>query len=123
MIRCRSWRADLHSQTGVIAMAALRKATALPFFSSFLTWLNAMREASSMQTWTNSQPSPLLHFHRLLWPLRWPVMRWPILSFFDVDVDQIARVVPFVAAHRRGRVQSAEFVQTLTLQNTADRGR
>ncbi len=28
-----------------------------------------------MQTWTNSQPTPRL----LLWPVRSPVMRWPIL--------------------------------------------
>ncbi len=39
-----------------MATAALRKATALFFFSSFITWLKAMREASSMQTWTTPNP-------------------------------------------------------------------
>jgi len=36
----------------------MRKATALSFFSSGRIWLKARREASSMQTWTNSQPAP-----------------------------------------------------------------
>jgi hypothetical protein len=40
-----------------------------------MTWLKAIREASSMQTWTNSHPTP----RPLLWPVRSPVMRWPIL--------------------------------------------
>src|SRR5947207_3023912 len=39
-------------------MAARRKATALSFFSSGRIWLKATREASSIQTWTNSQPTP-----------------------------------------------------------------
>ena len=37
---------------------------------------NATREASSMQTWTYSQPTP----RPLLWPVRSPVMRWSICS-------------------------------------------
>jgi hypothetical protein len=36
---------------------AVRKATAHPFRSFFITLLKAMREASSMQTCTNSQPT------------------------------------------------------------------
>jgi len=44
---------------------------------------------SSMQTRRYSQPSPLPRERRLLWPVRSPVMRWPIRlnlpSFFDVD--------------------------------------
>jgi hypothetical protein len=42
--------------------------------SVFMILLKATREASSMQTWRNSQPTPRL----LLWPLRSPLMRWPI---------------------------------------------
>jgi hypothetical protein len=43
------------------ATTALRKAMALPWYSSFLIWLKALREASSMQMW----PTP----RWLLWPL------------------------------------------------------
>lgn len=64
-----------------LAMAALRKAIALRVFSPGLIWLKAMRDASSMQTWTNSQPAPLrLELRQVLWPVRSPVMRWPTRS-------------------------------------------
>src|SRR4051812_43242634 len=39
--------------------------------------VKAMREASSMQTWTNSQPAPSPRDRALLCLLRSPVMRWP----------------------------------------------
>jgi transposase-like protein len=55
-----------------VPQASLRKATALSFLSSFITLLKAMREASSMQTWTNSQPMPRLRFTT---PVLRPVMR------------------------------------------------
>ncbi len=66
---------DVSRWSLVTAIAALGS-TALTAFSSGLIWVKAMREASSMQTWTNSQPTP----RRLLWPLRSPVMRWPTRS-------------------------------------------
>jgi hypothetical protein len=39
-------------------MAALRKAIALLAVSSGMMAVKAMREASSMPAWTNSQPAP-----------------------------------------------------------------
>ncbi len=47
---------------------------ALVFRSSFMTRLKAMRDASSMQTRTNSQPMPRW---RLTPPVCRPVIRWP----------------------------------------------
>jgi hypothetical protein len=70
-----------------------------------LAMLKAMREASSMALWTNSQPTPRL----LVWPIRSPVMRWPILlelaELFCVDVDQFARPVALVPPRRFCRLQ------------------
>jgi hypothetical protein len=83
--------------------------------------LKATREASSMQTWRNSHPTPRL----LLWPLRSPVMRWPIwsnLPSFDVDVDHLAGPLALVAAGRFGRLQGAQLVETQALEGAADRG-
>jgi hypothetical protein len=44
-----------------------------------MIWQKAMREASSIAMWTNSQPTP----RPLLWPMRSPVMRWPTRSMRD----------------------------------------
>jgi len=74
-----------------------------------------------MQTWTYSQPTPRL----LLWPLRSPVMRWPIwsnLPSFDVDVDHLAGPLALVAAGRFGRLQGAQLVETQALEHAADGG-
>ena len=84
-------------------MAALRKAQALCLRSSGLIWLKARREASSMQTWTNSQPMPRV----LLWPVRSPV-------------NQFAGMLALVAAHRFGRLKGAESVQAEPPQDAAD---
>ena len=76
-----------------------------------------------MQTWTNSQPTPRV----LLWPLRSPVMRWPVRlnlpSFLDIDVDQLAGMFASVAAHRLGRLQGFELVQPEARQDAANGGR
>jgi hypothetical protein len=107
-------------------MAALRKAIALGAFSSGLIWLKATRDASSTQTWTNSQPvPPRLELRQVLWPVRSPVMRWPTRSkrpsFLMVDVDQLAGMVTLAAAGRRRWIQGLELAQAETLENTADR--
>ena len=49
---------DGDAEACVVGDSGLRKATALSFFSSGRISAKAMREASSMQTWTNSQPAP-----------------------------------------------------------------
>src|SRR5512145_2085565 len=86
-------------------------------------WAKAMREASSMATWTNSQPMPRL----LLWPVRSPVMRWPTRSnrpsLFDVEMEEFPRPLAFVAQHRCGRLQGAQPVQPQALEDAADGGR
>jgi hypothetical protein len=67
-------------------------------FPSSRTCDKAARDTSSMQTWTNSQPTPRL----LLWPVRSPV-RWPTLSkrpSFDIDLDHVAGMLSLVAMHR-----------------------
>src|SRR3954469_24105666 len=68
---------DRHAEAVVIGAGGLRKAIALFAFSSGMIMVKAMREASSMQTWTNSQPAPSPLARALLCPLRSPVMRWP----------------------------------------------
>ena len=51
-------------------------------------------------------------------------MRWPILSkrpsFFDVDVDHLARRGALIAAHRFGRLQVAYPVQSQSPQDATD---
>src|SRR5215204_1880026 len=105
-------------------MAALRKATALFAFSSGMIMVKAMREASSMQTWTNSQPAPSPRDRALLCPLRSPVMRWPTWwkRLLDVDVDELAGVLAFVAPHRLGRLEVPEAAQAGALEDAADGG-
>ena len=46
-----------------------------------------------------------------------------LAELFDVDVDQLAGVLAFVAAYRLGGFQGAELVQAEPLQNPADGGR
>src|SRR6516162_10161665 len=95
---------------------------ALAFLSSFKTRLKAIRDASSMQTWTNSQPMPRW---RLTTPVCRPVIRWPtepIRPSLDIDVDELTRLFPLVTADGL-RFQSAQLVQAQTTQNAADGGR
>src|SRR4051812_21694518 len=76
--------------------------------------VKAMREASSMQTWTNSQPAPLPRDRALLCPLRSPVMRWPTWwkrPSFLMSMDELAGVLAFVAPHRLGRLEVPEAAQ------------
>ena len=95
---------------------------AQPLRSVFITRLKAMREASSMQTWTNSQPTPRL----LLWPVRSPVMRCPILlnlpSFLMSMWMSLARPIALVAARRLSRLEGAQPVEAEPLEDAADGG-
>src|SRR5712691_7415641 len=93
---------------------------ALCFFSLGMIWEKARREASSMQTWTNSQPMPRL----LLWPVRSPVMRWPMRSkrpSFLMSMWIIS--LALVAADRLDRVKRLQLVQPKPFENPADGGR
>src|SRR5215207_7667673 len=87
--------------------------------------VKAMREASSMQTWTNSQPAPSPRDRALLCPLRSPVDAVADLveaaELLDVDVDELARVLAFVAPHRLGRLEVPEAAQAGALEDAADR--
>ena len=95
---------------------------ALSFFSSGRIWLKAMREASSMQTWTNSQPLPRL---ALAGALAGDAVADPLeaAELLDVDVDQFAGRLALVADHRLGRLQIPHPAQAQRAQDAADRGR
>ena len=105
------------------ATAASRNTVALSVFSSGRVGENARCEASSMQTWTNSRPTPWL----LDCPVRSPVMRCPTRSkrpsFLMSKCDQLARTLALVAPHRRGRLQIAQPAEPQPLQDAADGGR
>ena len=83
----------------------MRKAIALPFFSFFMILLKATREASSIQTWTNSQPT--LHEDCSGLSIAGDAMTDPIelAELFDVDVDQFAWMVTFISTDRFGRLK------------------
>jgi hypothetical protein len=66
---------NLDAEGCIVSDGSLEEGDGAGFPSSFITWLKAILDASSMQTWTNSQPMPRL----LLSPRRSPVTRWPIL--------------------------------------------
>jgi hypothetical protein len=88
--------------------------------------VKAMREASSMQTWTNSQPAPWPFERALLCPLRSPVMRFADLveatELLDVDVDELAGMLAFIAPHRLGRLEVPEAAEAGAVEDAADRG-
>ena len=96
---------------------------ALTAFSSGWISVKDSRDASSMQTCTYSQPIPRL----LDWPVRSPVMRWPVRSnlpqALDIKVDHVAGMVALIAAHGLGRLQIAKPRKTRAAQNPADGGR
>ena len=82
-----------------------------------------MREASSMQTWTNSQPARL------------PARTCPAAiagdavadalesaELLDVDVDHLAGMLALVAAHRLGRLDVLQPRQPGAPQHPADGG-
>src|SRR3954469_1556187 len=91
--------------------------------------VKAMREASSMQTWTNSQPAPWPLARALLCPLRSPVMRWPtlwkrpsfLMSMWMSSPGCWRSVLAFVAPHRLGRLEVPEAAQAGALEDAADR--
>src|SRR4051794_23516469 len=104
-------------------MAALRKAIALFALSSGMTMVKAMREASSMQTWTNSQPapSPLAGF-ALPCAVAGDAVPDPMeaAELLDVDVDELAGVLAFVAPHRLGQLGLPEAAQAGAVEDAAD---
>jgi hypothetical protein len=91
---------DLHAEACVVSRR-LEEGDGAGFRSSFMTWLKAMREASSMQTWTNSQLMPTW---RLTTPVRRPLSDGPPAVLLDVDVDELAWVHALVTARRLGRL-------------------
>src|SRR3954470_19471621 len=64
------------AEVRVVGDCGLEEGDRALLFSSGRICEKATREASSMQTWTNSHPTP----RRLLCPVRSPVMRWPTRS-------------------------------------------
>src|SRR5215203_3848440 len=108
-------------------MAALRKAIALFAFSFGMIMVKAMREASSMQTWTDELPAGAL--------TSGPCVALPAAvagdavadlveaaELLDVDVDEFAGVLAFVAPHRLGRLEVPEAAQAGAFEDAADRG-
>src|SRR5215217_7639788 len=89
--------------------------------------VKAMREASSMQTWTNSQPAALAFRARLALPPAVPGDAVADLveatELLDVDVDELAGMLAFVAPHRLGRLEVSEAPQAGVVEDAADRGR
>jgi hypothetical protein len=85
--------------------------------------LKATREASSMQTWRNSHPTPrpLL----LALAVAGDAMAYLIESgeLFDVVVDHLAGPFAFIATGRLGRLQGAQLAQSQTLEHAAHSGR
>src|SRR6266852_6612791 len=45
-----------------------------------------------------------------------------LAEFLDIDVDHLARPIPFVATGRRGRLQGTQLVEPQLLENTAHGG-
>jgi hypothetical protein len=44
-------------------------------------------------------------------------------ELFDIEMDELARMLAFITPDRFGRLQGTELVQSQTAENTADRGR
>jgi hypothetical protein len=81
----------------------LRKATALSFLSSGRIWEKARREASSMATWTNSQPAPRVGPCAVAGDAMADAVE--ATELLDVDVDQLAGMFALVATDRLGRLE------------------
>ena len=82
--------------------------------------MKAMREASSMQTWTNSQPTPRRVALTSAVAGDAVADALEAAELLDVDVDQLAGMLALVAAHRLGRLQRREPVETQPPQDAAD---
>ena len=86
--------------------------------------VKAMREASSMQTWTNSQPAPS---PRAVGCSARAVAGNAVADLveaaelLDVDVDELAGVLALVAPHRLGGLEVPEAAQAGAFEDAADR--
>src|SRR5215207_9676739 len=80
----------------------------------------AMREASSIATWTNSQPAP-----RDLLAVAGDAVAEALeaAKLLDVEVDELARLLALVAADPLGRLERLEAVEAEPPEDAADRGR
>jgi hypothetical protein len=89
-------------------MAAWRKATALCAFSSGRIRLIAMREASSMQTWTYSQPTCERRPVAALGAVAGDAMSDLVeaAELLDVDMDELAGMLALVASDGLCRVRA-----------------
>jgi hypothetical protein len=72
-----------------------------------MSLLKATRDASSMQTWRNSHPTP----RPLLWRCDAVADPLELAEFFDIDVDLLAGPFALVAAGRLGQLQSAHLLR------------
>jgi hypothetical protein len=86
-----------------------------------MTCTKAMRDASSMQTWTYSDAEVTID-HAGLSACDAMPNGADSAELLDIDVDKLARVVTFVAPDRFGRLEGTQFVQPEPAQNTADGG-
>ena len=87
---------------------------------SGLICVKAMREASSMRTWTNfpaDASASALAFAAAGDAVTDAVKA---LEFLDVDVDQSAGIGIFITAHRLGRFEVLHAAQTGAFQHPAD---
>jgi hypothetical protein len=87
---------DLDAQAGIVGNGGLEEGNGA-FFSSFITRLKAMREASSMQTWTNAEVTV---DHTGSPPGDTMPHRTDFAELFDVDMDELAGPITLIAADR-----------------------
>lgn len=83
-----------------------------------------MRLASSMATWTCSQPAPQLLPPRLPRAIAGDAMADAIeaAEFLDVEMDHVAGMVALIAADRLRRIEIAQARQARAPQDAADGG-
>jgi|SRR5208282_1483233 len=87
-----------------------------------MTLTKATREASSMQTWTNSQPMLVtVDGARISSGDAVPDGADPA-ELLDIEMDEFARMLALIAPNRLGRLQRAQLVQSQPPQDTADGG-
>ena len=117
-------RVTVYAEAGVVGERRLEESDGA-FLSSRWAYIceKAMREASSIATWTNSQPTPRL----LDWPgaIAGDAVANPLKSpqFLDVDVDHVARVLTLITAHRLGWLDILQPRQPGALEHPAYRRR
>ena len=97
----------------------MRKATALSFLSSGRICEKARREASSI---ADVDELPAGAARLALLPVAGDAMADALeaAELLDVDVDQLARLLPLVAADRLGRLERRDAIEAEALEDAAD---